>query len=298
MFKKYSKGTFIILLTIIFNIFFTPRNALADVERKVIWGMEATINDQPAELIYYDSNFCDYSLGWTRIGESFTFTPPQKWVDDNKKNFFFQESIINLHQLDPTIRASMNIKDHEVNFYFPGILINKDAHLDEKSDDKIIIKRIYIKIDNNAVFISKKEFEKVKNSYNGFFKITAQIESPEIYMIDEKPFYITKSEFKKLKKSDKNIKNAYSTGSPIEATRSLIFLYSDKKYPQNELSEIIKIEAESILKPEEDYFISKQFPPKELVKEYNLVRNNLKYFKEILLEKYGIIILDFVNSRS
>ena len=117
-------------------------------------------------------------------------------------------------------------------------------------------------------------------------------------MIDEKPFYITKSEFKKLKESDKNIKNAYSIGSPIEVTRSLIFLYSDKKYSQNELSKIIKIEANSILKPEGDYFVSKQFPPKKLIKEYDLIRNNLKYFKEILLEKYGIIILDFVNSRS
>ena len=142
MFKKYSKKTFAILLTIIFKIFFSPQNAQADVERKVIWGMEATINDKPIELLYYDSNFCDYKLGWTRIDETFTFTPPQKWVDDNKKNFFSQEAIINLHQIDPTIMTSMNIKDYEVNFYFPGILINKDAQLDEKSDDKIIIKKI------------------------------------------------------------------------------------------------------------------------------------------------------------
>jgi hypothetical protein len=298
MFKKYSQKTFLILITIIFNIFFTQKNAKADFERKVIWGMEATINDKPIELLYYDSIFCDYSLGWTRIGETFTFTSPQKWADDNKKNFFSKEAIINLHQLDPTIKSSINIKDHEVKFYFPGILINKDAQLDEKSDDKIIIKRIYIKIDNNAVFLSKKEFEKVKNSYSGFFKITAQIESPEYYIIDEKPFFITKSEFEKLKESDKNIKNAYSRGSPIEVTRSLIFLYSDKKYSQNELSEIIKIEANSILKPEGDDFVSKQFPPEKLIKEYDLIRNNLKYFKEILLEKYGIIILDFVNSRS
>jgi len=297
MFKKYSQKTFLILITIIFNIFFTQKNAKADFERKVIWGMEATINDKPIELLYYDSNFCDNRLGWTSIDEN-TFSPPQKWVDDNKKNFFSQEAIINLHQLDPTIKASMNIKDYEVNFYFPGILINKDVQLDEKSDDKITIKRIYIKIDNTAVFISKKEFEKIKNSYSGFFKITAKVESPEYYMIDDKPSYITKSEFKKLVESDNNnIKNAYSMGSPIEVTRSLIFLYSDKKYSQNEFLKIIKIEANSILKPEGDYFDSKQYPPKKLIKEYNLIRKNLKYFKEILLEKYGIIVIDFINSR-
>ena len=250
----------IFFFTLFFFLNFNKQNVLADTDRDIVWTIEATINDEPIELFYYGNNFSALNFKWQliEIEKKRYFVPDQKWTDDNKNFFLSQNSVINFDKIDPIIQS----KKKYDKFYFPEVLIEKDGYINLKDEDKIIVKKIIANIDGEIVFLPKEDFAKVSKSYNGRFQILAKT-NMEMY----------------------------------EQIRVFLFLYLDKKYLPDEVLKIIRIEGKKVSKKRKNKIVKDQFTEQEFTVEYNLIKNNFEYFKKVLLNKYGIMLIDYVNGR-
>jgi hypothetical protein len=241
-----------------FSLTFNTQNALADTNRNIVWRVEATINDEPIELFYYGSNFSALDFNWQLIeNEKKRYFVPDQKWTDDNKNFFLSQDSVIDFNKIDPIIQSNKNYDK---FYFPEVLLRKDGYINLKNEDKIIVKRIIANIDGEIVFLSKEDFERVKKSYHGRFQILAK-NNMEMH----------------------------------EQIRVFLFLNIDKKYLPDEVLKIIRIEGKKILKQvkiEKD-----QFPKQEFTIEYNLIKNNFEYFKAVLFDKYGILLIDYVNGR-
>jgi hypothetical protein len=246
-----------------FVIIFDIQKVYASVSKKVVWSIEATINNIPIDLFYYGSNFSFLDFNWqllenNKINNKRFFVPSQQWVDDYKNFFLLKDSVIDFNKIDPIAKS----KNYD-SFYYPEVLIYKDGIINLKKEDEIIVKKIYSDLDGEVASLDKEDFNKVMNAYNGRFQITAKI-------------------------------NADS----FESIRVFLFLNLDKKYLPNEVLQIIRNEGEKILVQGKDKNQQNFFPQKKFYIEYNLIKNNFAYFKQLLLNKYNILLIEFLNYRS
>jgi len=263
--KLFFKNIFLIY-TLIFGINFQFTKAHADAHKNVLWTMEATINNKQIDLFYCGSNFSFLDFEWREINQKVinenkktkrVFIPDQKWTNENKKFFIPKDSLIYFREIDPNNQERKYYESQ----HFPEILIAKNQYINFKNEDEIIVKKIYSNIEGETFFLDKNNFERVKKSYKSRFQINAKI-------------YIDN----------------------LESMRIMLFLNINKEYLPGEILKIIRNEGEKILIEEKDHNQFKQSPPQGFHVEYNLIRNNFEYFKNILLYKYGIILIEFYSS--
>jgi hypothetical protein len=233
--------------------------AYADRFRMVLWTMDATFNGESINLFYYGSNFSFLDFNWqeaNKINNQRSFIPNQKWTNEYKKFFLSKDSVIIFSEIDPNDKARKYYESR----YYPDVLIAENEFAKLKNEDEIIVKKIYSNIEGETFFLAKDDFARVKKSYKNRFQINAKI-------------YLDN----------------------LEKTRVFLFLNIKNNYLPGEILNIIRSEGEKILTQDIDRNTNKQFPPPEFKIEYNFIRNNFDYFKKILLEKYGTILIEFNN---
>ena len=258
--KLFYKNICLCLALIFFSNYYSLK-AYASRSTMIAWTIEATINGKSVNLFYYGSNFSFLDFNWNeeksdKKNQRF-FIPDQKWTNDYKKFFLPKESVIDFREIDPNDKARKYYESQ----YYPEILISKDGFINLKNEDEIIVKKIYSYSDDEVFFLPKENFEKVKNSFKNRFQINTKM-------------YINN----------------------LETFRIFIFLNIYKKYLLSEVLEIIRKEGEKILIHGSDSNLNQQFPPQGFNIEYNFIKNNFEYFKELLLRKYGIILIEFYSS--
>lgn len=142
-----------------------------------------------------------------------------------------------------------------------------------KMSDKIEVELItpYIKELGEAIYVLDDEFEKIKNSYNGFFMMMANANAPK--------------------------------GDPsynFEDIKSYVLInVSNTPYTKEKIAEIVRGENNKIpvKKREINQYPIKYFPYEEFANEFKMIMKNYDEFKDVLLKKYDIILLEFANSR-